>query len=60
MRRYLNKRNLITIVASLLLVSLSLVAYFYKPVENIDLKTYQKYLDQNLFKKAKIVKNRVI
>lgn len=60
MQRFLNKRNLITLVATLLLLGLSLVAYLYKPVENIDLNTYHKYLQSDLFKKAKIVGNRVI
>ncbi len=60
MRRWLNKRNLITIVATLLLIGLSVVAYSYRAVENIDLTTYQKFLEENRFTGAKIVGNRVI
>jgi ATP-dependent metalloprotease FtsH len=60
MRKWFNKRNLITLIASLLLVILSLIAYLYKPVETIDLNTYQQFLQNNLFKKATIVGNRVV
>ena len=60
MRSWINKRNIITAISALLLVGLSAIAYFHKPVENIDLKTYEKFLKNGLFKKAKIVDNRVI
>lgn len=60
MRLLRNKRHLVTIVSALLLVGLSLVAYLYQPVENIDLNTYKRLLDQNRFTKAAIVGNRVI
>jgi len=60
MRFLRNKRNLVTIVSALLLAGLSLVAYLYQPVENIDLNTYKRLLDQNRFTKASIVGNRVI
>ncbi len=60
MQKWLNKRNLITLVASVLLVILSLIAYLHKPVKTIDLNTYQQFLDHDLFKKATIVGNRVL
>ena len=60
MRKWLNKRNLITLIASLMLIVLSLIAYLHKPVETIDFNTYHHFLENNLFKKATIVGNRVV
>ncbi len=60
MRLWINKRNIITLIAAVMLVILSSIAYFHKPVESIDLKTYENFLENDLFKKAKIVDNRVI
>ena len=60
MQKWLNKRNIITVVASILLVVLSLVAYLHQPVKSIDLNTYRELLENNKFTKAKIVDNRVL
>ncbi len=60
MRRYLNKRNLITLVAAVLLLILSAIAYWYQPPRNIDLNTYQKLLESNKLNKATIVGNKVL
>ena len=60
MQKWLNKRNIITAVASILLIVLSLIAYLHQPVKSIDLNTYRDLLENNLFTKAKIVDNRVL
>ncbi len=60
MRRYLNKRNLITLLSALLLLGLSLVAYLERPAQSIDYNTYRDFLQHDRFKSAKIVGNRVI
>ncbi len=60
MHKWRNKRNLITMIALILLLSLSLIAYLHRPVETIDLNKYQQMLSHDRFKKAKIVDNRVI
>ena len=60
MQSWINKRNIITFVAALMLVILSAIAYFHKPVETIDLNTYQHFLENDLFRKATITGNKVI
>ncbi len=60
MRNWFNKKNSITLVATLILLILSAIAYLHKPVQNIDYNTYKKLLQKDLFTKATIVGDKVI
>ena len=59
MRLSISKKNLITLVASVLLIILSAIAYLNRPAQSIDLNTYENFLKNDLFTHARIAGNRV-
>ncbi len=60
MRLSIDKNRLILIVTSIALVGLMLIAYLNKEPKVIDFKTYDKFLKDDLFKKAVIRDYEVI
>ncbi len=59
MRLSISKKNLITLIASVLLIILSAIAYLHRPAQSIDLNTYENFLKNDLFTHARIAGNRV-
>ncbi len=60
MRRWLNKKHSITLIATLMLLVLSAVAWMHKPIRNIDYNTYRDLLQKDQFTSATIAGNRVL